>query len=248
MVLAASPAAAQTFVSVPGTFNSEMGCSGDWDPACGTAQLFLGGDGLWHRSSALPTGSFEYKIAYDQSWDVNYGVGGTLGGANYTLDVTDPGTTVHFSYDPTTHLATTLLAQGQPAYVALPGGFNSEIGCAGDWDPYCGLAQMTLSADGLWYASYLLPTGDYEFKIAYDRNWDENYGVGGMRDGANMSFSVADPSTVYFRYDPTSHLTDTQFSPFQAAAVPEPSTWAMMLLGFGAAGLGLRRQRRFQLA
>jgi PEP-CTERM motif len=31
-------------------------------------------------------------------------------------------------------------------------------------------------------------------------------------------------------------------------AVPEPATWAMMLLGFGAAGVALRRGRRRQLA
>ncbi|MFS0772108.1 PEPxxWA-CTERM sorting domain-containing protein [Sphingomonas sp. 1P08PE] len=30
---------------------------------------------------------------------------------------------------------------------------------------------------------------------------------------------------------------------FDVAAVPEPSTWAMMLLGFGAVGVALRRRR-----
>lgn len=35
---------------------------------------------------------------------------------------------------------------------------------------------------------------------------------------------------------------------FGDAAVPEPSTWAMMLLGFGAAGLALRRGREPKLA
>ena len=34
----------------------------------------------------------------------------------------------------------------------------------------------------------------------------------------------------------------------QLQAVPEPSTWAMMLLGFGAAGLAFRRRRPRQLA
>jgi hypothetical protein len=33
-----------------------------------------------------------------------------------------------------------------------------------------------------------------------------------------------------------------------AGAVPEPATWAMMLLGFGAAGTALRRSRRRQSA
>ncbi len=31
-----------------------------------------------------------------------------------------------------------------------------------------------------------------------------------------------------------------------ATAVPEPATWAMMILGFGGAGVAIRRQRRFQ--
>jgi hypothetical protein len=35
---------------------------------------------------------------------------------------------------------------------------------------------------------------------------------------------------------------------FGEAAVPEPSTWAMMLLGFGAAGFALRRGRKPKLA
>ena len=35
---------------------------------------------------------------------------------------------------------------------------------------------------------------------------------------------------------------------FGDAAVPEPSSWAMMLLGFGAAGLALRRGRKPKLA
>ncbi len=38
---------------------------------------------------------------------------------------------------------------------------------------------------------------------------------------------------------------DTPFSAtFTFAAVPEPGTWAMMLIGFGAAGLALRSTRR----
>lgn len=34
----------------------------------------------------------------------------------------------------------------------------------------------------------------------------------------------------------------TQFTTSQAGAVPEPATWAMMLLGFGAVGMSMRRR------
>ena len=38
------------------------------------------------------------------------------------------------------------------------------------------------------------------------------------------------------------------FSVQQAAAVPEPATWAMMLIGFGGIGASLRRRKRLVFA
>ena len=38
--------------------------------------------------------------------------------------------------------------------------------------------------------------------------------------------------------------TTSSFTLNSTAAVPEPATWAMMLLGFGAVGFGMRRQRK----
>ncbi len=38
--------------------------------------------------------------------------------------------------------------------------------------------------------------------------------------------------------------TPGSLPPLQANAVPEPSTWAMMLLGFGAIGAAMRRRQR----
>ena len=37
-----------------------------------------------------------------------------------------------------------------------------------------------------------IPAGNYEFKIAHDSSWDENYGDGGAPDGANIAFTVPD--------------------------------------------------------
>jgi hypothetical protein len=49
-----------------------------------------------------------------------------------------------------------------------------------------------------------------------------------------------DPTIYYFAgYDRSSGPLDS----FSVAAVPEPESWAMMLMGFGMIGVGLRLTR-----
>ncbi|MDF9277704.1 alpha-amylase family glycosyl hydrolase [Arthrobacter sp. EH-1B-1] len=91
-------------VSVPGSLNSEMGCPGDWDPACDQAQMTLGDDGLWRLTVDLPAGDYEYKAAINKDWPENYGAGGALNGNNIPL--AHDGGAVTFTYDHRTHLIT----------------------------------------------------------------------------------------------------------------------------------------------
>ena len=71
---------------------------------------------------------------------------------------------------------------------------------------------------------------------------------GSIDPNQDIDFNNAIDST--YRVDLTGGngtLTDTFFAQFGAgatAAVPEPATWAMMLLGFGAMGVSLRRRRK----
>lgn len=51
---------------------------------------------------------------------------------------------------------------------------------------------------------------------------------------------------TYLRLTSTTNAFETDN--FAINAVPEPATWMMMLLGFGAAGYSLRRQRKSSLA
>jgi pullulanase-type alpha-1,6-glucosidase len=109
---AADHTAAPAAVSVPGSHNSEMGCSGDWQPDCAQAQLVLDpADGLWKGTYALPEGTYQYKAAINGSWDENYGAGGVPGGADITY--TTAGGPVSFSYDPASHVVT-VSAVGPP--------------------------------------------------------------------------------------------------------------------------------------
>ena len=50
----------------------------------------------------VPAGSYEYKVALNDTWDENYGAGGAPGGANIPL--TAPGGAITFTYDHATHI------------------------------------------------------------------------------------------------------------------------------------------------
>ena len=93
-------------VNLPGTWQDQAGCGATWDPACAATGMVLGTDGLYTLTVPLKAGSYEYKVALDGSWGVNYGSDGSLNGPNYTLTLAADAA-VTFTYDPNTHLVTT---------------------------------------------------------------------------------------------------------------------------------------------
>jgi len=126
-----------------------------------------------------------------------------------------PGTDVLYraivTQGPATVESTAVAARGgaaaQPDEVALPGTVNSVMGCGEDWAPWCDQAQMTLDpVTATWSITVDLPAGDYEFKVALNRSWDENYGAAGARDGTNIPLILTADSMVTFTYDNETHL------------------------------------------
>jgi alpha-amylase len=101
------PEALVDFVTLVGDLQSEIGCPADWDPACATTHLtFDTDDGLWKGTFTLPAGSYHYKVAIDNSWDVNYGAGGAAGGSDIPLEVPAATTSVTFVWDQVSHIVT----------------------------------------------------------------------------------------------------------------------------------------------
>ncbi|MFL6066136.1 MAG: glucodextranase DOMON-like domain-containing protein [Gaiellaceae bacterium] len=92
----------------PGSFQSELGCPGDWDPGCLRSWLEdPDGDGIYTlETTALPVGDYETKVAINEAWDENYGQGGVPGGANIAFSVAAAQSKVTFSYNATTHALT----------------------------------------------------------------------------------------------------------------------------------------------
>jgi len=72
-----------------------------------------------------------------------------------------------------------------------------------------------------------------------------SYGIGNVStaNGFTLYYSVANNSGTFS--STTDGVTRVQNLPAALpAAVPEPATWAMMLLGFGGIGFAMRKQRK----
>lgn len=218
LVVEEEPESPIDMVTVPGNLNSEMGCAGDWTPGCEAAKLTLRADGIWAGTFDLPANTYEYKVAINGTWDVNYGANGAPGGANITM--AHAGGPITFYFDPRSNVVQST-AEGPT--VTLPGSAQSELGCAGDWDPGC---LATLMADGdkdgvYEFSTDEIPAGAYEIKVAHGLSWNENYGVGGAPGGANYSFSASDGKLIVFRYTLSTHVLEIEVTDPPLAGVGE---------------------------
>ena len=94
--------------------------------------------------------------------------------------------------------------------VTLVGSLQSELGCAADWDPACADTNLTFDpVDGVWKETFTVPEGSYEWKIAIDGSFDENYGDGGAAGGSNLVLTVpAGGGTYQFTWNQYTHVPD----------------------------------------
>jgi hypothetical protein len=100
-----------------------------------------------------------------------------------------------------------LIANPLTGMVNVPGSYQAQAGCSGDWQPECAATQMTKGDDGIWRSGpFALKAGDYEGKVALDGSWTTNYGVDGKADGDNYKFTLAADGEVSFEFDPESKL------------------------------------------
>ncbi len=115
-------------VTAPGSFQSDLGCPGDWQPDCLRSWLEdSDGDGTYTRSTtALPVGNYDVKATINETWDEYYGLGGAGGGdIPFTVPVNNALVTFRFvsatniltvvvddATDPTTSNVNVTLRQG----------------------------------------------------------------------------------------------------------------------------------------
>ncbi|MFC7497181.1 MULTISPECIES: alpha-amylase family glycosyl hydrolase [unclassified Nocardioides] len=92
--------------------------------------------------------------------------------------------------------------------VTVAGDLQSELDCPGDWQPDCAATHLSFDiSDGKWHGTFTLPAGDYQWKVAINDSWNENYGAGGAAGGDNLPLSVpVGGGTYVFTWDQASRV------------------------------------------
>ncbi|HRF46082.1 MAG TPA: pullulanase-type alpha-1,6-glucosidase [Anaerolineales bacterium] len=112
-----------------------------------------------------------------------------------------------------------------PDLVVIPGTLQSKLGCPGDWQPECENTALALSeADGIWRGVFDVPAGAYEYKVALNGSWAENYGALAKRDGPNIPLGLESATTVRFYYDHVTHWVADSATSVIATAVGDFQT------------------------
>ena len=195
----------EVIATVPGSYQTMIGCPGDWDPGCLRTWLQdPDGNGVYTFTTIAMPGDFEGKVAINESWDENYGVGGVAGdGDNYTFTVVNANSPLDFAYDHVSHLLTITVGAGDS--VALVGDLQTELGCADDWDPACDATGIAYFGNQVWRDVFTLAAGDWQYKIALNDTWDESYSGNHQNDDGNTTISLTDTTAVNFYYDHKTH-------------------------------------------
>ena len=96
-----------------------------------------------------------------------------------------------------------------PEDPVIAGSLQDEAGCSADWAPDCEKTALTKDKhSGKYTATFDVPAGDHEYKVALGGSWDVNYGKGGAPGGDNITIShPGGPLTFWF--DPVTHLVQS---------------------------------------
>lgn len=180
-----------------GSFNSEVGCPGDWNNDCEAAELVLDEDsGLYIGEFDLDAGSYEYKISRGASWeDENvWGEFGQQPGDN--IPFTTDGSTTYIVFDLATGWS---VAGNRSALYTVRGSFQSQVGCDGDWNADTCLATVMYpqQSGDLAYRTDRIAAGAGSFKIGLGEGWGQSW------PGDNYDFVLGEKEVATFVIDPS---------------------------------------------
>jgi len=187
-------------VTIAGTLQSELGCVADWMPSCEKTFLtYDAEDDVWQGIFEVTPNNDQdkkgprYKVALNSTWDENYGLNASRGGADIPLQVAT-STQVKFYYDHKTHLVTENI---NTLIVVASGDFQTQLGCQKDNDAGCLRSWLEdPEGDGTFtFVTHLLKKGTYRVSLAFNEDIQNT-------SGAPQNFTVnADGDEIYLGYD-----------------------------------------------
>ncbi len=188
----------QTF-GTPATVARIVGSFQGWNTTDPDYVMSENANGLYELTKSLGAADHEYKVIEGDSWsDPNY----PSVNQHIVLSQTENVTwKVNVTADLVTHL--------NPV---LTGNFFSSIG-GNDWDPAEMMGEMTdPDGDDVFTVKILVPSGDWECKVALNHNWDQS-------TGGNTAFSSNGVDTSTFTYDFPNNITSVSGPPPPSALV-----------------------------
>lgn len=107
-------------------------------------------------------------------------------------------------------------------FVVLPGTIQGALGGA-DWAPGDRITQMEPKGNGVYEFIGIFPKGNWEYKVAINGSWDENYGLDGVPHGPNIPLEVPEDNyQVRFVFDyKTKEIRDSISSGIKPYPTPQ---------------------------
>jgi YVTN family beta-propeller protein len=189
-----TPAAAFAGPSIAGNFQG-------WDPADPAHELSLNANGVYVLTISAGDSAHYYKGVDGDAWGQDFPWRDQSFNPSGPQDVTfhcnlgdTPGTREGDEY---------VFHSLNPPIVC--GDFMSELGGV-DWDETDTSTTLMHDDDGddIWEFSAVVPSGDYEFKIVLNNNWDQDT----YPPSANYSFASNGAEPVLFRYHMADNTTE----------------------------------------
>ena len=168
---------------IAGSFNS-------WNPSDPDYHMSLNANGLFELTKNLPAGTNEYKVVEDGNWYPD----------NNQQIILTTATDTTWKYNYTANLVTHTLP-------VVAGDFLSAMG-GNDWDPTELMGEMEdPDGDDIYTLTLTIPVaGNYECKVALNRNWDQS-------TGGNTPFISDGINPTTFTYDFPNNLTTVSGPP-----------------------------------
>ncbi len=171
----------------------------------GTNGDVTAGDGVYTATVNVATaGAYEWKAAvgdWSSSWPSTGNCWFITSADNQDVVLTFDTNSAGDGWAPDSYWPDADLSVG--GSYTLVGELQSELGAAGDWDPASAATHMhddglngdAAAGDGIYTFEGTLPAGTYQWKVAVNDNWSQQFGTDGPSVNAGTwSVTVNDPT------------------------------------------------------